>query len=121
MKEEWLVGVETTELGVFRNHFDFHPPFSNNKSMNGGKSTSNKKKPPIFNGHIEPGSPPPKEIEEILAPKLPSVKATPSTTQSEIYVPSTKTLMQEAEMKKSMIGMILFLFTLHMPRLFCRA
>lgn len=114
MKEEWLVEIEKTELGVFRKHFDFHlaspsnshMTSSNNVPRNRVKSMSIKKNTPLSNGHIiEPGSPPPKEIEEILAPKLPPLKATPSSTQSEIYVPSTKTLIKEAEMKKSMIGL----------------
>lgn len=117
MKEEWLVGIEKTKLGVFRKHFDFHPTTSsnnhqtssNNVPRNIVKSSSIKKNTSSSNGYIiEPGSPPPKEIEEILAPKLPPVKATHSTSQSEIYVPSTKTLLQEDEMKKSMIGTSFF-------------
>ena len=128
MKEEWLVKIEKTKLGAFRKHFDFHsmtasdnqPISFNNVQRNRVKSTSIKKKnTPLSNGHtvIEPGSPPPKEIEEILAPKLPPVKATPSASQSEIYVPSTKTLLQEDEMKKSMIGIHFY----KVSRLHCAA
>ena len=70
--------------------------------------TNSKRIPPkaisLANGHsIKPGSPPPKEITEIL--ESPRKLSEMSKVQTECFVTSQKSLMEEAEMKKSMIGM----------------
>uniref|UniRef100_A0A7M5WR94 Uncharacterized protein n=2 Tax=Clytia hemisphaerica TaxID=252671 RepID=A0A7M5WR94_9CNID len=105
LKEDWLIKIERADIGIYRNHFDFHSMYGNSPK---DRVNSTKRLPPpknlsLTNGHsIKPGSPPPKEITEILeSPR--KLSETSNKTQSECFVTSQKSLIEEAEMKKSMI------------------